>query len=50
MGVVYLIGRFIYSSAYQKDPESRSLGFMLSFLPGAVMLAWVLVVAVMSYF
>ena len=50
MGVVYLIGRIIYSSAYQKDPASRSLGFMLSFLPGAAMLAWVLVVAVMSYF
>ncbi len=50
MGVVYLIGRIIYSSAYQKDPASRSLGFMLSFLPGTVMLAWVLVVVVMSYF
>jgi len=49
MGVVYLIGRFIYSAAYTKDPSSRSLGFMLTFLPGAVMLIWVLVVAVMSY-
>ena len=49
MGVVYLIGRFIYSSAYKKDPSSRSLGFMLTFLPSAVMLVWVLVVAVISY-
>jgi len=49
MGVVYLIGRFIYSSAYRKDPASRALGFMLTFLPGVVMLGWVLVVAVMSY-
>jgi uncharacterized MAPEG superfamily protein len=49
MGVVYLIGRFIYSSAYKKEPSSRSLGFMLSFLPSAVMLVWSLVVAVMSY-
>jgi glutathione S-transferase len=49
MGVVYLIGRFIYSAAYTKDPSSRSLGFMLTFLPGSVMLLWVLVVAVMSY-
>jgi glutathione S-transferase len=49
MGVVYLIGRFIYSAAYTKDPSSRSLGFMLTFLPGAVMLLWVLVDAVMSY-
>jgi len=49
IGVVYLIGRFIYSSAYTKDPSSRSLGFMLSFLPSAVMLGWSLVVAIMSY-
>ena len=49
MGVVYLIGRFIYSSAYKKDPSSRSLGFMMSFLPSAVMLLWVLGVAVESY-
>jgi hypothetical protein len=48
MGVVYLIGRFVYSSAYKKDPSSRSLGFMLSFLPGAVMMGWVLVASVMS--
>lgn len=48
MGVVYLIGRFIYSSAYKKDPSTRTLGFMLSFLPSAVMMAWVLVATVMS--
>ena len=48
MGVVYLIGRFIYSSAYKKDPSTRTLGFMLSFLPGAVMMGWVLVATVMS--
>ena len=49
MGVVYLVGRFIYSAAYTKDPSSRSLGFMMSFLPSAIMAAWVLVDAMMSY-
>lgn len=49
IGVVYLIGRFIYSAAYLKDPSSRALGFTLSFLPGAVMLVWTLVVTVMHY-
>jgi glutathione S-transferase len=49
LGVVYLIGRFIYQAAYMKDPASRSMGFMLSFLPSAVMLVWVLIVAVMHY-
>jgi hypothetical protein len=49
MGVVYLMGRFIYSAAYTKDPASRTLGFMLSFQPGAVMSVWVLIVTAMSY-
>jgi uncharacterized membrane protein YecN with MAPEG domain len=49
LGVVYLIGRFLYSAAYKKDPSTRSIGFMMTFLPGAVMLVWVLVDAVMSY-
>lgn len=49
MGVVYLIGRFIYRAAYLKDPSTRTLGFSLSYLPGAVMSLWVLVVAVIAY-
>ena len=49
IGVVYLIGRFIYRAAYTKDPSTRTLGFALSFLPGAVMSVWVLIVAVMSF-
>jgi uncharacterized membrane protein YecN with MAPEG domain len=48
LGVVYLVGRFIYRAAYIKDPAGRSLGFSLTFLPAAVMLVWVLVVAVMK--
>ena len=48
LGVVYLIARFIYRGAYLKNPTSRSTGFMLTFLPSAVMLAWVLVVSVMK--
>ena len=48
-GVVYIVGRFIYSAAYRKDPSNRSMGFMMSLLPSAVMAIWVLVVAIMSY-
>jgi len=47
-GIVYLIGRFIYSSAYQKDPATRSVGFTMTILPSAVMLLWVLIVAILS--
>jgi hypothetical protein len=50
MGVVYLVGRFIYRSEYVKEPDSRSLGFGLTVLPTAVMLVWVLVVAVLNLF
>jgi len=49
MGVVYLIGRFIYRAEYLKDPSTRTLGFSLSFLPGAVMSIWVLIVAILKY-
>ena len=50
IGLVYVIGRFIYRAAYLKDPSNRTLGFALSFLPSAVMLVWVLIVATKSYF
>ena len=52
LGVVYVIGRLVYLSAYVKDPKKRSVGFGLSILPimilmlgaivGAVRAAWLL--------
>lgn len=47
-GVVFLVGRFIYRAAYLKDPDSRSVGFAMTFLPSAVMAVWLLVVAVLN--
>ena len=38
LGGVYLIGRFVYSIGYVKDPGKRSAGFGLSFLPIAALL------------
>lgn len=49
-GLVFIIGRFIYRSAYLKEPTSRGLGFTLTFIPTAVMLVWMLIVAVRAYF
>jgi uncharacterized membrane protein YecN with MAPEG domain len=46
LGVVFLIGRFVYRSSYLKDPASRSTGFTLTFIPSAVMAVWLLVAAV----
>jgi len=48
MGMIYLVGRFIYRVSYVKDPATRSAGFTISSLPIAVMLFWVLVDAGMK--
>ncbi|WOJ98521.1 MAPEG family protein [Congregibacter brevis] len=33
VGVLYLLGRALYSVAYTKDPSTRGLGFALSLFP-----------------
>ena len=43
LGVVYIIGRALYAKAYVQDPAKRSLGFMLTFVPSALMIAGALV-------
>ena len=50
MGLVFIIGRFIYRASYLKDPDARGMGFTITFVPTAVMLVWSLVVAVMRVF
>ncbi len=46
LGVVYLIGRQIYSASYVKNPAKRSLGFMITALPVLALLVGGLVMAV----
>ncbi len=48
VGLVYIVGRFVYRAEYLKDPSSRSPGFSMSFIPSAVLLIWALVVAVLK--
>ena len=43
IGLVFIIGRFIYRAAYLRDPATRSLGFTTGFLATAVLLVWALV-------
>ncbi|MGC2460840.1 MAG: MAPEG family protein [Steroidobacteraceae bacterium] len=38
LGVVYLIGRFVYLRAYVAEPSKRSVGFSLTSLPILVLL------------
>jgi glutathione S-transferase len=37
VGVIFIIGRFIYLRAYVADPKTRSLGFLLTIGPSAVL-------------
>jgi glutathione S-transferase len=38
LGVIYLIGREIYSMTYVKDPKKREAGYVLTVLPMAVLI------------
>jgi uncharacterized MAPEG superfamily protein len=46
LGVVYLVGRFVYLDAYVKDPKKRSVGFSMSMLPTLVLVLAALVGAI----
>ena len=37
LGVMFLIGRFIYAAAYAKEPKSRGIGFIISFLANIIL-------------
>ena len=38
VGIVYLVGRFVYWRSYIADPTSRSLGFLLTVSPTFLLL------------
>lgn len=38
LGVVFIVGRFLYFRGYVADPKARSLGFVLSFFPALILL------------
>ena len=50
LGVIYLIGREVYSTGYVKEPAKRSAGYGLSFLPTAVLILGGLIGAVINLF
>ena len=47
-GVFWLIGRFVYAKSYIKDPESRTIGFVICFLATIALLLGTLALSVMS--
>ena len=46
LGLVFVVGRAIYARSYLADPESRSLGFGLSFVPTVLLLLGALLAVV----
>ena len=50
LGLVYIIGRIIYSNAYVKEPKTRTAGVLISFLPVLIMIIGAIIGASMSYF
>jgi len=46
IGVVYIIGRFMYRVAYVKDPAGRGPGFATTVVASAVLLIWTFASAV----
>ncbi len=37
LGLVYIAGRFVYASAYVKDPAKRGPGMLMTFFPNAIL-------------
>ena len=48
LGVVFIAGRFLYDYLYIKDPEKRSPGVLLSFIPALVLVVGGLIGALMA--
>jgi len=50
LGLIFIIGRFLYFKGYIADPKSRSLGFALSFLPTLILIIGGLIGAAVKLF
>ncbi|NIB44964.1 MAPEG family protein [Pseudomaricurvus alkylphenolicus] len=50
LGVLYIIGRFLYARSYAKDPKSRTVGALMSILPNFVLIGGALVGILLEIF
>ncbi len=48
LGVIWLIGRALYARAYVREPLSRTIGFMLTLFPSALMVLGALICLLLS--
>ena len=40
IGLIFIIGRFIYKRTYVADPSTRSLGFTISIVATTILIGW----------
>ena len=50
LGLVFVVGRFLYCRGYIADPKSRTLGFVLSFVPAQILVIGGLIGAAIALF
>jgi glutathione S-transferase len=50
LGLIFIIGRFLYLRGYVKDPKKREVGFALSALPTTILLFGAIIGAVRAVF
>ena len=43
LGLVFILGRAVYLTSYVKDPGKRGTGFLLTYVPNAVLLVGALI-------
>ena len=48
LGVIWLIGRFVYATSYVRDPSSRLVGFLMTVIPTFTLLAATLIAILVS--
>lgn len=48
LGVIWLIGRYIYAISYVRDPAARSVGFLMAFFPTVVLMVGTLICILIS--
>lgn len=50
LGVTFIIGRFVYSSSYKKDPKSRAIGFFIGVIPTGLLMIGSLLGGILEIF
>jgi uncharacterized membrane protein YecN with MAPEG domain len=48
IGIIYLLGRFVYCFSYISDPAKRGPGMLLTFIPNAILVIGTIIGAILN--